>query len=132
VTCALISAAAEPPSALLVQDAWVRQTPGVDVAAAYLTLHNTGTRAVTIVGIQSPIARTAMIHETKIEGGMSRMRLKESVRVGAGETVKLEPGGLHAMLMGLTHPLTVGESVPLVLKLGDGTSLQALAAVRPL
>ena len=34
---------------------------------------------------------------------------------GGGETVVLEPGGYHIMLMGLTKPLTEGEMVPATL-----------------
>ena len=43
--------AAAGPAPLIAHDAWVRATPGVDVAAAYLTLHNGGTRAVVVIGV---------------------------------------------------------------------------------
>jgi copper(I)-binding protein len=128
---ALCSAAAEPAS-LKVLEAWVRQTPGTDMAAAYLTLRNEGTRPVDIVGMHSPIARSIMIHETKLEGGVSRMRPAGALHVLAGQTVKLEPGGLHVMIDGLIEPLKVGQRVPLVVELGDGSSVHASAQVRPL
>jgi len=129
-TCALGSTAAEP-ARVLVQEAWCRQAPGTDVAAVYLTLRNLGTRPLTLVGIQSPIARSVMLHETKTEGGMSRMRPVSEVRLLPGQTVKLEPGGMHAMLQGLTQTLTAGQSVPLVLQLDDGSTVRASAQVRP-
>jgi copper(I)-binding protein len=128
---ALCSTAAEPAS-LKVLEAWVRQTPGTDTAAAYLTLRNEGTRPVDIVALHSPIARSIMIHETTLEGGMSRMRPAGALRVLPGQTVKLEPGGLHVMIDGLTQPLTIGQSVLLVLALSDGSSVRASAQVRPL
>lgn len=34
----------------------------------------------------------------------------------AGATVKLQPGGLHIMLMGLKPPLKEGDRVPLTLR----------------
>jgi periplasmic copper chaperone A len=128
---ALCSAAAEPAS-LKVLQAWVWQTPGTDMAAAYLTLRNEGTEPVDIVGMHSPIARRIMIHETKLEGGMSRMRPVGVLHVLPGQTVKLEPGGLHVMVEGLTQPLKIGQSVILVVELSDGSSVRASAQVRPL
>lgn len=119
-------------SELLATDAWVRVTPGSDVAAAYLTLRNTGKKTVTVVGVDCSDASMAMIHETTVKGGISRMRPHEQLVVPPGATVKLEPEGLHIMLHGVTKPLAPGASVPLVLRLSDGTSVQVTALVRPL
>jgi periplasmic copper chaperone A len=125
-------AAAPPQTALVAQNAWVRTTPGADVAAAYLTLRNVSTSAVTVTGVESPSAAHAMIHETKVEGGQSKMRPHEQLVVAPGATLKLEPGGLHVMLHDLKQPLTVGQTVPLVFLLAGGGSVQVTAAVRPL
>jgi hypothetical protein len=122
---------AQPP-ALVVQDAWVRQVPGSDVAAVYLTLRNPTTKPITIVGVESSVASHAMIHETQTESGQSRMRPHEQLVVPPGQTVKLEPGGLHVMLHGVTHPAPVGQSVALALLLSDGNKVQVAAVVRPL
>ena len=124
--------AAVPPSALSAQDAWVRATPGVDVAAAYLTLHNGGTEAVVVSGVSSPAAGAAMIHESSLVNGQSTMRAHERLRLGAGETVHFAPGGLHIMLHGLKRPLAPGDEVPLVLLLEGGGSLTVTARVRAL
>ena len=118
--------------ALIVRDAWIRQVPGSDVAAAYLTLRNPTTKPITIVGMESSLAEHVMIHETKTVSGQSQMRPHEQLVIAPGETVKFEPGGLHVMLMGVTQPVAVGKSVPLVLLLADGTKVQAAAVVRPL
>jgi periplasmic copper chaperone A len=119
-------------SDLVATDAWVRATPGSDVAAAYLTLHNEGKKAVTLVGVDCSLAAMAMIHETTVKGGIARMRPHEQLVIPPGATVKLEPEGLHIMLHGVTKPLAPGAAVPLVLRLSDGTSVQVLAPVRPL
>jgi copper(I)-binding protein len=71
-----------------------------------------------------------MIHETSVVGGESRMRPRERLRIGAGETLRFAPGGLHVMLHGLTPPLTPGEEVPLVLLLEDGGTVAVTAHVR--
>jgi periplasmic copper chaperone A len=121
--------AADAPAALSAQDAWIRATPG-DVAAAYLTVHNSGTQPLAIIGVRSPRAAQAMIHETTLANGQSRMRPHERLEVRAGETVRFAPGGLHIMLQGLTRPLTPGEEVPLVLLLEGGASVTVVARVR--
>jgi copper(I)-binding protein len=119
-----------PP--LSATEAWVRVTPGSEVAAAYMTLHNASRQPVTIVGVESPIASMAMIHESKVESGVARMRPHEQLVIPPGQTVKLEPDGLHVMLHGVAKTLAPGASVPLVLRLADGTTLQIVALVRPL
>ena len=118
--------------ALIVKDAWVREVPGSDVAAVYLTLRNPTTKPIGIVGVESSVASHAMIHETRTESGQSRMRPHEQLVVPAGQTVKLEPGGLHVMLHGVTQSTPVGQSVPLALLLADGQKVQVAAVVRPL
>ena len=128
----LACAAVAQQAPLVAQNAWVRATPGTDVAAAYLTLRNVSTRPVTVTDIESPFAGHAMIHETTTQGGQSRMRPHEQLVVAPGATVKLQPGGLHVMLHELKQPLTVGQSVPLVIKLAGGGTLQVTATVRPL
>jgi periplasmic copper chaperone A len=125
------TAAAAPP-ALSARDAWVRAIPGADVAAAYLTLHNGGTQPVVVKGVSSPAAGAAMIHESTLVNGQSTMRAHEPLSIGAGETVRFAPGGLHIMLHMLKHPLAAGDEVPLVLLLEGGASLTVTARVRAL
>jgi len=127
-----LAAQPEAQSALTATDAWVRVTPGSDVDAAYLTLRNESSKPITVIGIDSSVATMAMIHETRTEGGVSRMRPHEQLVIPPGKTVKLEPGGLHVMLHGVSQSLAPGASVPLVLRLGNGSSMQIVALVRPL
>ena len=44
------------------------------------------------------------------------MRPVADIPVPAGQTVRLRPGGLHVMLIGLTEPLRQGATVPLTLR----------------
>ncbi len=118
--------------ALVVEDAWTRQVPGSDVAAVYLTVRNPTVRPITIVGVESPVATHAMIHETKTERGQSQMRPHEQLVIPAGGTVKLQPGGLHIMLHGVKQPASVGQTVPLELLLAGGSKVAVAAIVRPL
>jgi copper(I)-binding protein len=117
---------------LVVDGAWLREpAPGTDVGAAYFTIRNTGPRNAVVVGITCPVAAMAMLHETTIDGGLSRMRPREQLEIAPGETLVLKPGGLHVMLHGLKRALEVGEHVPLMLQLASGDELSVSAQVRP-
>jgi copper(I)-binding protein len=120
------------PATLTASDAWVRAVPGAEVAAAYLTLHNSGSEPVSIIGVRSPLAGMAMIHETRLSGSQSTMRAREELVVAPGETLRLAPEGLHVMLHELSRGLKPGDEVPLVLLLKGGATLAVTARVRPL
>jgi periplasmic copper chaperone A len=120
-------------SNLVVAGAWIRQPPpGSDVAAVYLSLENAGTQAEKLIGVESPVASMAMLHETRESGGQSQMRALTSILLPPGGAVAFSPGGRHIMLHGLAHPLKVGERVPLVLVFAGGVRLNVVALVRPL
>lgn len=118
--------------ALTVADAWVRAVPGAAVAAAYMKLHNGGTRPIRVTGVRSALAASAMIHETQLVGGVSTMRPHEPLTIAPGASVELKPGGLHVMLHDLAHPLALDEQVPLELLLAGGGRAVVSARVRPL
>jgi periplasmic copper chaperone A len=125
--------AAEPVAPLAVENAWIRMpAPGLDTAAVYLSLKNPSKRQVFVVGVTTKLAEHAMIHETSIVEGQSRMRMRENVVVAPGKTVAFAPEGLHIMLTGLKKALAVGEKVPLTLELDHGGSVDVVATVRPL
>lgn len=125
--------AAAAGSNLVAAGAWIRQPPpGTDVAAVYLSLENAGTKAVKLTGVECPLASMAMMHETIESGGQSQMRALTSVSLAPGAAIAFSPAGRHIMLHGLTHPLQVGERVPIVLIFSGGLRLHITALVRPL
>ena len=89
---------------------------GAKSAAAYMVIANEGDQADRLIGVETPAAKMPGLHATDHGAdGIARMQPRASVDVPAGDTVVLEPGGLHIMLMGLTAPLTIGQMVPGVL-----------------
>lgn len=95
---------------------WARATaPTAANGAAYLEIRNTGTESDWLVGVESPAAAMAHVHETSMEGGMMKMRPVEGLEIPAGGTVVLKPHGLHIMLMKLQVPLAEGGAIPLTL-----------------
>ncbi len=116
-----------------IENAWVPlPPPGADVAAAYFTVRNTTREPAVLVDVSSPLASEAMLHETKVVGGQSRMRMLERLVIPAGGSVTLHPGAIHLMLEGLGKPLAVGQEVPLVLRFASGQEIRVSARVRPL
>jgi copper(I)-binding protein len=110
---------------LEVVDAWARpmvvqETPGAAGAggnsAVYLTLANRGRVADTLLGGASPVASRVEIHESFLDGDIMRMREVGPMEIGAGETLTLQPGGLHIMLVGLRGSLVAGDTIPLTLR----------------
>lgn len=126
-------AATAAPAGLEITNARMPLPPsGSDVGAVYLTLRNDGTDSKTIVGIESAAARNAMLHELMVVQGTARMRPIERLSIPAGGEIVLAPGGLHIMLVGLKDHLRIGQTVPLVLLLGDGQKVGVTVSVRPI
>jgi len=114
----LASLAAEP---LKVVDPWIRAAPpGARMLAAYATIENPAEQTVELVGASSDRFGLVEFHRTVQIDGVARMRQVEVLEVSSGEPVVLEPGGLHIMLMRPASSVTEGETISIVLKLGDG------------
>jgi hypothetical protein len=117
------------------KDVWVRgMVPAQTSTGAFLTL--TSTVDAKLVGVSTPIAKTAEIHQTMVMGGANHMHEVESIALPAGKAVALTPGGHHVMLMGVAKAVKPGDTVPLVLAIeekgGKRVSVEVKAEVRPL
>jgi copper(I)-binding protein len=116
-------------------DGWARATaPGAKVAAAYITLTNTGDEERKLMKIISTVSDEVTIHRTSItETGMARMWPMAVLAVEADSTLRMEPGGLHVMFNALKTPLVAGQKVPLTMKFDGGQAeFTLILEVRPL
>lgn len=95
--------------------------PGQPNGVAFMTLTNTADTDHALTGGDSAAAGAVELHTHVQEGGMMRMRRVERIALPAGETVRLESGGLHLMLIGLTRRLVPGDQLALTLVFGDGS-----------
>lgn len=119
--CILASAQADPVTAVTVAGAYARAVaPGQANSAAYMVLKNTGTKEESLTAAESPVAKKVELHTHLMQDGMMKMREIKEIEIPAGKEVTLQPGGLHIMLIGLTHQLVPGEEVPLTLIFEDG------------
>jgi len=96
---------------------WSRSTaPTVNVGGAYLSLTNHGKQPDTLLSASSPRAGMVELHQNLNQNGVMKMReLKDGLAIAPGQTVTLQPGGAHLMLMELAKPLKNGEHFPLTL-----------------
>lgn len=92
--------------------------PGATTGGAYLKeIDNHGASPDALVGASSPAADRVEIHDMSMDGNVMRMRQVPSIAIVPGKPVTMAPGGgYHLMLIGLHHPLAVGDHVPLTLQ----------------
>ncbi len=97
-----------------IEDAWVRATaPGQKVAGGFMQL--TADADMALVGGSSPVSRSLELHIMKMDGGVMEMRQVKEIALPKGETVKLQPGGLHIMFIGIKQQIKPGDKVPITL-----------------
>lgn len=103
------------------EDAVVRaMDEDADMTAIFGTLVNETSEDIEVVGFSSSIdAGVNEIHET-VDGQMREMQ--EPLIIPAGETVTLEPGGAHFMLMEVNDAVMAGDEVTLTIELSDGST----------
>ncbi|WP_159915042.1 copper chaperone PCu(A)C [Pantoea sp. 18069] len=113
------NALAHPEAAHVeVEGAWVRATvPGQQGTGGFMRLK--ARESMTLVGVRSPAAGVAEVHEMKMDGDVMRMRAISALPLPAGKTVELKSGGHHLMLQQLKAPLLKGSEVPVTLEFKD-------------
>ncbi len=114
---------------LLVSQPWAPAMPPVaTVGAAYFTVTNQG-KTDRLMSLSTPVARQVQLHESRTVQGVMEMRELDGLDCPPG-VVKIEPGAVHVMLLGLVHPLAAGEQFPLSLHFRDAGVLTVQVAVR--
>lgn len=107
-----------------VKDAWVRTTvPGQSGTGAFMKI--TAKEGLRLVGVSTPAAGVAQVHEMKMDGDVMRMRALSGLDLPAGKTVELKPGGFHLMLMELSAALPKDSTIALTLMFKDAKGAQS-------
>ena len=108
-----------------VTDAWARATvQGQKATGAFMKI--TAKDNTMLVGVSSPVAGVAEIHEMKMEKDVMKMAaLPNGLDLPAGKSVELKPGGYHVMLMDLKAPLAKDTSVPVTLTFQDAKGVKS-------
>lgn len=97
---------------------WTRAVgASAPTAAGYMVLRNAGTTPDSLVSATTPMARAVEAHQMSMIDGIMRMRPRpEGILLPPGESVRLEPGGLHLMLIDPVGGLAQGTRVPVTLR----------------
>lgn len=99
---------------------------GSSVSAGYMSLTNNGSDVIRITRVTSPQYGTVELHTTSVENDVARMRAVGELIIRPGETVRLERGGMHLMLM---QQVDAVETATLNLYSGDVLLMSLSAAL---
>lgn len=111
-------------AAVKVDGAWARATvQGQKGTGAFMSL--TARDGAQLIGVSSPVAGVAEVHEMKMDGDVMKMRAVPSLDLPAGKKVELKPGGYHVMLMDLKAPLAKDSTVPVTLLFKDAKGVES-------
>lgn len=117
-------AAMAQTAAVKVEGAWARATvQGQKGTGAFMSL--TAKDGAQLVGVSTPVAGVAEVHEMKMEGDVMKMRALPSLDLPAGKKVDLKPGGYHVMLMDLKAPLAKDSTIPVTLLFKDAKGVES-------
>lgn len=104
---------------VVAENAWARASvPGQQATGAFVRL--TAKEPLRLIGVETPAAAVAEVHEMKMEGDVMRMRAIDGLDLPQGVMVELKPGGYHIMLQQLKAPLLKDTQVPITLVFKDG------------
>ncbi|WP_322995477.1 copper chaperone PCu(A)C [Castellaniella sp.] len=111
-------------------DCWIRQMPAPAPSGGFLLFHNKGAQDVALTGVHAADYGHAMMHQTTEENGLSKMSMVHQVSLPAGADLAFKPGSYHLMLEQPRDGLAVGDHIPLVFTLADGSQVNAQCEIR--
>lgn len=101
--------------------------------AVYMDLTATDDNRLIGASVDSSIAGKVEVHETVMkDDGSGEMMMQEvgTIDLAAGETVSLQPGGLHIMLLQLAEELEIGQVFDLTLQFAESDDMVVEIEVR--
>jgi len=121
----------QPTVAITVDEAWVRPALASGNTAAYMRITNHTDIPITLTSISADFAGIVQIHQTVVENDIAHTQhLENGMRIGAGETLNLQPGGYHVMMMNVQQALNEGETVSISLTFDNGETMTVEAEIR--
>ncbi len=121
------TSSSESVDSLQMIDPWVKTAAAGGMTAAFGSLENTTDSDMTITGATTDAAGTVELHEV-VDGVMQER--DGGFVIPAGDTLVLEPGGLHLMLMSLPADIDAGEDIDFTLALADGSTVEVTAPAK--
>ena len=118
---------------LTLTDLWARATPPkAPTGAGYLTITDTGSEGDTLIAVSTPAAETSELHIMEVKNGIMTMHpVAGGIKIPAGGTVTLAPGGYHLMFIKLKHDLKQGEELPVTLTFAKAGTVETMLPIMP-
>ena len=111
--------------------AWIAEAPPVSrVHAGYFTLHNGGSKPVTLKTVSSEMYGNIEMHLSIEKDGVSSMQWLQQIEIPAGEDFVFAPGAYHLMLFRPAKRLKQGDKVKLQFGFADGSLITTTAVVK--
>jgi copper(I)-binding protein len=130
VAIGLLVAACGGDGGITVDDAWGRPSPMEATNAAFYMNITGGDGDDTLISASSESCAVTELHETTMtDGVMSMQERPDGIAIPSGETVVLEPGGLHVMCLDAAT-FEVGESVDIDLVFAEAGTVAVSAEIR--
>jgi len=115
VASLLVLAGCSSPATIEANDLWVKSSEMSvqgGMTAVYGTLTNDSSEDIVFVGGATDLAGVVEVHEmAMINGEMKMQEIEGGLLIPAGQSIELEPGGNHLMLMQLTRDLLAGDEI---------------------
>ena len=134
---------------ITIEGQWARTSPAMaSMGAAYMSISASEGDQLVGVSVPASVAARAEIHEMvpadmdhsmddsmdddemAMDMGAMVMQQIMALDLPAGQTVSLEPGGYHVMLIDLAEPLVEGESFEVTLDFAEAEDLTVEVVVR--
>ena len=117
---------------LVVEETWGRPSPkSAANAAFYMVIDNSGREDDSLVMASLDICGRTELHLSTIDDdGVMSMRQVQQIEVPAGESIALEPGGLHVMCIDRQVELKPGDRVPMTLSFVNAGEVVVEAEIR--
>ena len=151
--CSSSAAPGSSGAQIQVSDAWLRSVPGMAAnmpgmptpeptkssdmermapldLPVYMTIRNSGNQNDRLLRAETDIAAKVELHTMKMQGGQMKMSPVDSYQIPAGGEVKLQSGGDHIMLFGITREPKVGDVISLTLQFEKAGSMPVRVEVR--
>lgn len=115
---------------LVIDNPWARATaPNAPSGVAYMLIENRGDTDDRLIAAESARAERVEIHTHTMDDGVMRMRPLDNIDIPAGDSVGLEPGGNHIMLINLDDRLEEGTGFPMTLTFEESGEIEVLVHV---
>jgi copper(I)-binding protein len=122
---------------LTIDAAWARTSPAmVTAGAAYVTITSPIDDRLIGASVDAAIAGSVELHQTSMADmtgtAAPAMEMVEvdAIDLPAGQTVALEPGSYHIMLLDLSQPLTLDQTFAMTLTFENAGTREVTVTVR--